>query len=109
MPSEWPTCAASDAESEVQSAHVRPTASVPSLFEPVRTSCSTGLGDPAHWPLIRSPRSFTSPLASPERACRSVRLLATSIMLALYQGPEPIRSRACVGWLLLAASRSTLR
>ena len=44
IPSECPTCPMADAESDVQSAHVWPEASVPSAFDPVRMSCSFGVG-----------------------------------------------------------------
>src|SRR5947207_3213614 len=47
-PSEWPTCAARLSDADVQSLHVMPRMSVPSAFDPVRMSCSTGGGDPGH-------------------------------------------------------------
>jgi len=49
MPSECPTCVCSVEESDVQSAHVMPVASVPSAFGPVRMSCSTGPGEHRRW------------------------------------------------------------
>src|SRR6185503_5943967 len=64
-PSEWPTCACSAVESEVQSAQVSPGSNVPSGADPVRMSCSTGDGDPIHWPLIRFPFSSTKRSAFP--------------------------------------------
>ena len=39
-------------ESDVQSPHVNPANSVPSAADPVMMSCSTGDGDPGHWPLM---------------------------------------------------------
>ena len=61
--------------------------SVPSAFEPVRMSCSTGAGEPVHCPLMRWPRSSRKTPASPVRACSSVTLLATGARFALCQGP----------------------
>ena len=98
IPSECPTCAATFAESDVQSEHVIPAISVPSPFDPVRMSCSTGLGEPVHWPLMRCPRSSRNRAASPVRECNSATLFATSCRLALYHGPAPMRSFAWVGW-----------
>ena len=97
------------AEDDVQSPHVSPAISLPSALEPVRTSCWTGEGDPAHWPLMRWPRSSRKTAASPRRACRAARSLATMTPAELNQGPLPIRLRASVGALPLSASRSTLR
>jgi len=108
-PSEWPTCPCVVVESDVQSPHVSPGNSVPSAPDPVMMSCSTGDGDPGHWPLIGWPFSSTNTVESPLRAWSSVRLLATMTPFALNQGPLPIRLRASVDRLPLSASRSTLR
>ena len=97
MPSECPTRAVTSVAADVQSEHVAPASTVPSAFEPVRMSCSHGVGDPVHWPLMRCPRSSTNTAASPLRAWSSERLFATSWRLALYQGPDPMRSRALTG------------
>jgi hypothetical protein len=53
IPSECPTCAVTPAESDVQSEQVMPAITVPSGLDPVRMSCSVGLGEPGHWPLMR--------------------------------------------------------
>src|SRR5947207_15573754 len=106
-PSEWPTCAARLSDADVQSLHVMPRMSVPSAFDPVRMSCSTGGGDPSHWPGMRWPCSATHTFASPFLACSSVTPPATRIPLAFTHGPPPIRLRASVG--LLSRSRSTLK
>ena len=92
IPSECPTCPMTFAESDVQSAHVAPAATRPSAVDPVRMSCSTGVGEPAHCPLIRSPCSLTNSSASPVREWRSVRLFAMRSRFALNHGPVPIRS-----------------
>src|SRR6185503_4599622 len=67
-PSEWPTCATSPGDADVQSAQVMPIIRRPSAVDPVRMSCSTGEGEPDHWPLIRWLRSSTNTVASPRRA-----------------------------------------
>ena len=72
-------------------------------------SCSIGVGELGHWPLMRWPRSSRKTAASPLRACSSVTLAATIAPAALCHGPVPMRLRAWVGWLPLSASRSTLR
>src|SRR4051794_11444773 len=94
---------------EVQSRQVLPAARVPSALEPVRTSCSFGVGEPVHWPLIRLECSSMNTRGSPLRACRLARSAATITPRALNQGPLPMRSLALVGMLLLAGSFSTLR
>src|SRR4051812_20580855 len=96
-PSEWPTCAVSSAEEEVQSRQVLPAISRPLASEPVRMSCSLGVGEPCHWPLILLPLSSRNRSASPVSACRASISAATSTPCALYQGPLPMRSRACTG------------
>src|SRR6185436_4719219 len=108
-PSECPTCAASDVELLVQSAQVMPGIRRPSDVEPVRMSCWFGPGEPAHWPLMRSPRSSRNSAASPLRAWSCATSPATGAPRAFNQGPLPIRLRASVGWLPLSASRSTLK
>jgi hypothetical protein len=55
------------------------------------------------------PRSSTNKIGFPLRSWRSMRSLPTISPLALNQGPLPIRSRASVGLLLFAGSRSTLK
>src|SRR4029434_7348935 len=108
-PSEWRTVALMAVDCDVQSLHVFPGISVPSAVEPVRMSCSTGDGDPAHCPLIRRPFSSMRSAALPVRECSSSRFLATSTPLALRQGPMPIRLRASTGLPPLAGSWSALR
>src|SRR5258705_7289983 len=108
-PSECPTCPNVVVASDDQSPQVNPTISVPSAFEPVMMSCSTGAGDPVHWPLIGLPCSSTKMVELPVRECRSARLAATVAPLALTHGPLPIRERASVGRLPLSGSCSTLR
>src|SRR5467141_403617 len=108
-PSECPTCPCVVVESDVQSPHVSPANSPPSAPDPVMMSCSTGDGDPGHWPLMGWPFSSMNTVASPLRAWSSVRLLATKAPFALNHGPLPMRLRASVGRLPLLASRSTLR
>src|ERR1041385_1241089 len=106
-PSVWPTRALMEADADVQSLHVLPGMSVPSAFEPVRMSCSTGAGDPGHCPLMRRPVSSMKSAASPVRACSSSRLRAISTPLALRHGPIPMRVRPSTGGPL-SGSRSTL-
>ena len=53
------------AESDVQSEQVRPAASLPSAVDPVMMSCSTGAGEPVHWPLMRCPCSSTNSVRVP--------------------------------------------
>src|SRR6266581_2657451 len=96
-------------DSDVQSLQVFPGTTLPYAVEPVRMSCSLGFGDPGQAPGTGWPRSSTNKIGFPLRSWRSVRSLPTMRPLALYQGPLPIRSRALVGLLLLAGSRSTLR
>ena len=96
-PSLWPTMANLVGSAEVQSPQVLPGSRVPSRFVPVRMSCSLGVGEPAHWPLIFAPFSSRNTSASPKRSWRLVRSAATSTSLALYQGPVPMRSRAWMG------------
>src|SRR5262245_8459977 len=97
------------ADCDVQSLQVLSGISVPSAFEPVRMSCSTGAGDPGHWPLIRRPVWSMKSEASPVRECSSSRFLATSTPLALRQGPMPMRLRASTGPPPLAGSWLALR
>ena len=108
-PSECPTCAVTVVALDVQSLQVSPVISLPSAVDPVRMSCSLGVGEPVHWPLIWRPRSSTNSVGSPVRAWSSVRSRAIVTPLALIHGPLPMRLRASVGWLALAGSRSTLR
>src|SRR5688572_23508965 len=82
-PSEWPTCAETVVALDVQSLHVRPGISLPSVFDPVRTSCWFGVGEPAHWPLIIWPRSSTNRYGLPLFVCSSVRSFAMVAPLAL--------------------------
>src|SRR5678815_1437524 len=86
IPSECPTCAVSVVDADVQSEHVCPVIRVPSAFDPVSASCSTGDGDPVHCPLIRWPRSSMKIAASPVRAWSSVRLFATTTLFAFLHG-----------------------
>src|SRR4029079_9701792 len=94
-------------DSDVQSLQVFPNTTLPSAVEPVRMSCSVGLGDPGHPPGTGWPRSSTNKIGFPLRAWRSVRSLPTMRPLALNQGPLPIRSRALVGLSLLAGGAPT--
>jgi len=57
---------------------VFPDINMPAAVLPVRTSCWFGVGEPAHWPLIRFPCSSMNSAASPLRAC-SASLSAASI------------------------------
>ena len=81
--------------------------SVPSAFEPVRMSCSTGAGDPGHCPLIRRPCSVMNSAASPVRECSSSTFLAMRTPLASRHGPLPMRVRASTA-APLSGSCSTL-
>src|SRR6185436_7343911 len=105
-PSECPTCVCRTAESDVQSAQVNPGSSVPSAADPVMMSCSTGGGDPIHWPLMGFPFSSTKSVELPFIAWSSVTLFATRTSLELIHGPLPIRSRALVARPPFDASRS---
>ena len=75
------------AESDVQSAQVMPGASVPSAFDPVRMSCSTGAGEPVHWPLMRCPRSSTNSAASPVRAVQLGHVVRDEREVGVVPGP----------------------
>ena len=94
---------------DVQSLQVFPGTTLPSAVEPVRMSCSLGFCDPGQAPGTGCPRSSTNKIGFPLRSWRSMRSLPTISPLALNQGPLPIRSRALVGLLLFAGSRSTLK
>src|SRR6188474_3222146 len=76
----------------------------PSAVEPVRISCSFGVGDPCHCPLILAPCSSRKSSASPLSACNALKSSANRTPFALYQGPSPMRSRAFTALLESAGS-----
>jgi hypothetical protein len=81
---------------------------VPSMREPVRMSCLFGL---SVRPFTRRPRSSSADslvmLAFAE--CRSSTFLAMRTPFALYQGPLPMRSRACTTFGSLSSLPCVLR
>ena len=76
-PSAWPTCEFPVVA--VQSPQVLAVSSIPAALLPVRMSCWIGVGDPAHYPLMRLRCSSMNSTGSPLRAC-SASLSAASII-----------------------------
>ena len=81
----------------------------PSAFVPVRTSCSSGVGAPVHWPLIITPCSSMKMVGSPFRMCNVVKFLRDQLPANVVPGAgaDPVlgvdRSGAAVSGGVLGA------
>src|SRR5262245_21441027 len=85
-PSLCPTCAASMAELDVQLSHVLPATTMPSAVEPVRMSCTLGVGEPDHCPGTLAPFSSRNRSALPlGNMCSAARFAASIWPLMLCQ------------------------